>query len=243
MNIDDAAHAVMDFVPEKTTEEGDYKAFYHEEGLYSVRNSESNTVMLVYARNPHEAIETVRGEVNYFGMTVDAERRVMENCIDLMAQAVDDVFLWDWSDGSRWKEYCEDNDIEWDGESNPSDYLLNIKSNEWLFQRLISRNTRRAGMTSAVEECKKIYGKKERWHMKYDELCDLIGTEAAEEVLEKAKEINTYKIEFFESGRPIRSVCVVGRTEDEAVEKARQTWKEFKACDAYNITEIKPLTV
>lgn len=62
--IDKMAHKLMDFNPlnafGRTVVDG-YLAFYHENGLYSVRNIDRGIVSLVYARNPYQAIELVRG--------------------------------------------------------------------------------------------------------------------------------------------------------------------------------------
>ena len=37
-----------------------YRAFYHESGLYSVRNIKHGMVCLLYASNPHDAIEKAK---------------------------------------------------------------------------------------------------------------------------------------------------------------------------------------
>lgn len=37
-----------------------YRAFYHESGLYSVRNLKNNMVCLLYARSPYDAIEKAK---------------------------------------------------------------------------------------------------------------------------------------------------------------------------------------
>ena len=42
------------------TFEDEYRAFYHEEGLYSVETVGTGVVCLVYAWNPYEAIERVK---------------------------------------------------------------------------------------------------------------------------------------------------------------------------------------
>lgn len=60
--IDNAAHKLMRFYPNGcgTTTIGHYTAFYHEAMLYSVRNSLTHIICLVYARNPREAIDKVK---------------------------------------------------------------------------------------------------------------------------------------------------------------------------------------
>lgn len=62
--IDNAAHKMMRFRPDGlcgATTIDHYTAFYHEAMLYSVRDSLTNTVTLVYAINPKEAIDKVKG--------------------------------------------------------------------------------------------------------------------------------------------------------------------------------------
>ena len=60
--IDNAAHKLMRFYPNNygATTVGHYTAFYHEATLYSVRNSLTHIISLVYARNPCEAIDKVK---------------------------------------------------------------------------------------------------------------------------------------------------------------------------------------
>ena len=65
MRIDRIAHTLMEFSPSVnvsgTTYKDGYIAFYHEEGLYSVRDIGCGTLTLVCAGNPYEAIEKVKG--------------------------------------------------------------------------------------------------------------------------------------------------------------------------------------
>lgn len=63
MNVDEAAHIVMKFHPDgyRTTVDH-YTAFYHEGGLYSVRNSLTNAITLIYAETPKQAINKIKGE-------------------------------------------------------------------------------------------------------------------------------------------------------------------------------------
>ena len=64
---DHMAHGLMAFNPigmHGATVEGEYIAFYHEERLYSVRNTKENTLLLIYAGNPHEAIKKAKGGLN-----------------------------------------------------------------------------------------------------------------------------------------------------------------------------------
>lgn len=60
--IDNAAHKLMHFYPNGcgATTVGHYTAFYHEAMLYSVRNSLTHIISLVYARKPYEAIDKVK---------------------------------------------------------------------------------------------------------------------------------------------------------------------------------------
>lgn len=69
MIIDTEAHDIMNFRPlinsYGTTVEGNYIAFYHEDRLYSVRNTLTGIISLVYAKSPHSAIERIReGELS-----------------------------------------------------------------------------------------------------------------------------------------------------------------------------------
>lgn len=60
--IDNAAHKLMRFYPNgyDATTVGHYTAFHHGAMLYSVRNSLTRIISLVYARNPREAIDKVK---------------------------------------------------------------------------------------------------------------------------------------------------------------------------------------
>ena len=68
INIDKAAHRVMDFHLNSellcgmngTSIDGDFVAFYHEERLYSVRHRKTDVVSLVFANNPNDAIMRVK---------------------------------------------------------------------------------------------------------------------------------------------------------------------------------------
>lgn len=116
-------------------------------GAYKMDKNEAKKFMEWYEENKDKT-------PNYFGMTVDAERRIMENCIILLQETINDLFGWDRDSGS-WENFCKEYGIDWDGESSPSDYLLKI-SDEKLFISLISRGTSKAGMASAMEELRKI---------------------------------------------------------------------------------------
>lgn len=64
LRLDKAAHKLMNFIPGDVvgaTTKGAYTAFYHQERLYSVRNAQTGIVSLVYAGNPFEAIDKVKG--------------------------------------------------------------------------------------------------------------------------------------------------------------------------------------
>lgn len=63
--IDHMAHCLQAFNPvglHGAWVEGENIAFYHEERLYSVKNTKENTLTLVYASNPAEAIAKARRE-------------------------------------------------------------------------------------------------------------------------------------------------------------------------------------
>ena len=68
INIDKAAHRVMDFHLNSellcgmngTFIDGDFVAFYHEERLYSVKNRKTGIVFLVYANSYSDAIRRVK---------------------------------------------------------------------------------------------------------------------------------------------------------------------------------------
>lgn len=60
LTIDRIAHTLMEFEPVKNAgSDITHTAFYHENGLYSVRNRKTGIVSLVNAKNPQEAIERV----------------------------------------------------------------------------------------------------------------------------------------------------------------------------------------
>lgn len=61
LGVDKAAHILMEFYPNGygSTTIGHHTAFYHEERLYSVRNSLTHTISLVYAASPYEAIKKI----------------------------------------------------------------------------------------------------------------------------------------------------------------------------------------
>ena len=64
IGMDASAHDLFNFFPlgaKGSTSKGKYLVFYHEEMLYSVRNTEDWTLTLVLAVNPEEAIEKVGG--------------------------------------------------------------------------------------------------------------------------------------------------------------------------------------
>lgn len=61
MKIDDKAHDLMQFYPVKGTHWNGHTAFYHEKGLYSVRNQQTKILSLVYANSPYDAINKVVG--------------------------------------------------------------------------------------------------------------------------------------------------------------------------------------
>ena len=98
---------------------------------------------------------------NFFGMTVEAERRVMKNALRLFAEIVDDYVFGCDSGCSEWRDYysgwSEELDERVDAAEYPSEIALDsLPSDEWLFKSLISWGTTRGGMGSACEECRKI---------------------------------------------------------------------------------------
>lgn len=97
---------------------------------------------------------------NFYGMTVDAERRVMKNALRLIREIVDDYVFGCDSGSEDWREYfkgwTEELDEAVDKAEYPSDFCYHLPSDEWLFKELISWGTTRGGMGSACEECAKI---------------------------------------------------------------------------------------
>lgn len=61
MGIDDAAHELFDFRAQKYDEFGNgrFKVAYHEDGLYSVRDTDLKTVKLIRARSPIQAAQAI----------------------------------------------------------------------------------------------------------------------------------------------------------------------------------------
>ncbi len=57
--IDAAAHTVFEFLPEYAVKFRNCIVYCHEDGLYSVRDTETNIVSLVRAYNPQAAAEKV----------------------------------------------------------------------------------------------------------------------------------------------------------------------------------------
>lgn len=97
---------------------------------------------------------------NFYGMTVESERRVMKNALQLIRKVVDDyVFCCD-SGNEDWRDYytgiSDELDEMVEKAEYPSDFCYHFPSDEWLFMELISWNTRRSGHGSACEECRKI---------------------------------------------------------------------------------------
>ena len=64
LEIDKAAHKLMNFIPVKQVEKDGYSVFYHEERLDSVRHITSGIISLVYAASPHEAVEIIEAGKN-----------------------------------------------------------------------------------------------------------------------------------------------------------------------------------
>lgn len=99
-------------------------------------------------------------EVNFYGMTVEAERRVMKNAVRLIREVVDDYVFGCDSGSESWRAYftgwSEELDEMVEQADYPSDFCYHLPSDEWLFKMLISMGTTRGGMGSACEECAKI---------------------------------------------------------------------------------------
>lgn len=97
---------------------------------------------------------------NYYGMTVEAERRVMRNAVQLIREVVDDFVFGCGSGSDDWREfftgYSDEFDEKVEKAAFPSDFCYHLPSDEWLFKSLISFGTARGGMGSACEECRKI---------------------------------------------------------------------------------------
>ena len=75
--LDRSAHTVAQFKPDEnlvgSTTCDKYTAYYHENRLYSIHKDGSDIVMLVYAKDPYEAIAKVRGndDVLFFMKTTE----------------------------------------------------------------------------------------------------------------------------------------------------------------------------
>jgi hypothetical protein len=144
------------FIPEITAEMfrngalESIEALMEEGEIYDIEYSPSGT-----AQNKETS-----EDVNFFGMTIDAERRVMKNAVRLIREVVDDYVFGCDSGNDDWRDYFTGYSDELDEEVKkaefPSDFCYNLPSDEWLFKRLISFGTTRGGMGSACEECKKI---------------------------------------------------------------------------------------
>ena len=102
----------------------------------------------------------INNEVNFYGLTLEAEKRIMKNAVALIAEIVDDYVFGCDSGSEDWRDfftgYSDELDETVKNANYPSDFCYSIPSEEWLFKRLISRGTTRGGMGSACEECKKI---------------------------------------------------------------------------------------
>lgn len=108
-------------------------------------------------------IDAVKGGAhiaNYFGMTVEAERRVMKNAVRLIRIVVDDYVFGCDSGSEDWRDFYTGWSDELDEKVEkayvPSDFCYTLPNDEWLFKELISCNTGRGGHGSACEECRKI---------------------------------------------------------------------------------------
>ena len=107
-----------------------------------------------------DAVKNGYHVANFYGMTVDAERRVMENAVRLIREVVDN-FVFGVDHGNEdWRDYYTGVSDELDEivekADYPSDFCYTLPSDEWLFKNLISYGTTRGGMGSAIKECAKI---------------------------------------------------------------------------------------
>ena len=99
-------------------------------------------------------------DVSFFGMTVEAERRVMKNAVSLIREVVDDYVFGCDSGSDSWRDFftgwSDELDEKVEQADYPSDFCYQLTSDTWLFKKLISWGTTRAGHGSACEECMKI---------------------------------------------------------------------------------------
>ena len=107
-----------------------------------------------------DAIKDGAHIANFYGMTVESERRVMKNALRLIRIIVDDYVFGCDSGNEDWRDffkgYSDELDKIVEDAEYPADFCYRLPSDEWLFKELISWGTSRGGMTSAIEECKKI---------------------------------------------------------------------------------------
>ena len=95
--IDNAAHTLIDFRADKAWIEGGHSAYYHEDRLYSVRDTKSGIVSLVHAKSPADAIGRVKraGRVNF--KVISAEgfmEKVHREAEALNDEDADKLLMW-----------------------------------------------------------------------------------------------------------------------------------------------------
>lgn len=134
-----------------------------EEVLRSIRPYQYNIPAAKIEKAKKTILDAIKGGAhiaNYYGMTVEAERRVMRNAVQLIREVVDDFVFGCGSGSDDWREfftgYSDEFDETVEKAAFPSDFCYHLPSDEWLFKSLISYGTRRGGMGSACEECRKI---------------------------------------------------------------------------------------
>lgn len=135
-----------------------------EEVLRSIRPYQYNIPAEKIENAKKTILDAIKGGAhiaNYYGMTVEAERRVMRNAVQLIREVVDDFVFGCGSGSDDWREffttgYSDEFDEKVEKAAFPSDFCYKLPSDEWLFKSLISNGTGRGGMGSACEECRKI---------------------------------------------------------------------------------------
>lgn len=107
-----------------------------------------------------DAIKGGAHVANFYGMTVEAERRVMKNAVRLIREVVDNYVFGCEGGYEDWRDYftgiSDELDEVVEKAEYPSDFCYHLPSDEWLFKTLISLGTTRGSMGSACEECEKI---------------------------------------------------------------------------------------
>ncbi len=129
------------------------------EGLYDDKHPGKKALLLGEAINLIKE-DSEKGNVNFFGLTLEAERRIMKNALRLIRIIVDDYVFGCDSGSDEWRDFftgwSDELDDKVEKAERPSDFCYKLPSDEWLFKELISWGTTRGGHGSACEECAKI---------------------------------------------------------------------------------------